>query len=213
MEGDDRSQGPGPHDRRPMKRSASESGLSSSDPRADQSASDTSNSTTDAPRVGSGQVPSFLSDTSVTGDILRILRQRANPPDQENAVQSAPQISPQQRGEDLARLNPEEGWVQYNRPRLWQPGRPSYWERGQHSGASNTAQDWGQNNRLWQPGASSSSFQRNYPTQNLGRVVIILDSDLARTGGVPQQSDPRLRGRLISEVCIPLSFLKFCCFN
>ena len=69
-------------------------------------------------------------------------------------------------------------------------------QRGQHSGELNTEQGGQQNNRSLQ---LRGSLPQRDPTRNPGWIIIIPDTALA--GRVPQVGDPRVRTRLISEVC------------
>nr|CAN72494.1 hypothetical protein VITISV_037014 [Vitis vinifera] len=125
MEGDERRQGPS-HIDRSLKRSASESGLSSSGRQREESTSNTSSNSTATPGVGMGELSSMLagpSSAAGTGEILeRILRRRTNPPNQQDLEPTAPE----QRRQHSGGSNTEQAGQQNNS--FWQ-SRSSLWQR------------------------------------------------------------------------------------
>lgn len=167
MEGDGRRQGPSNHGR-PLKRSASDSSLSSSNG-------------TGTGGLGGEELSSLLAVAGAgagaaansAGQLLdRILRQRTNPP-----TPNQQDLVPNQQ--DLVPNPPDQ--------------QEQQWEQHYFGGLNDD-----QSISLWQSGGSL--WQADL-TLNLGQVVIVLDSALAQSGGIPQVNDPRLRSRLISEVC------------
>ena len=170
MEGDRGRQGQNPNDRS-LKRSASESSLSSSSNRLREESALSSNSAA-TPELGAEELPSMWAAADSTGEFLeRILRQRTDPPSLEDLVPSGME------------------------------------QMGPILGGSSSEQAGLQNSSSWQSGGSV--WQTDL-TQNPGQVVIVLDTALAQSGGIPQANDPRLRSRLISEVCDnPTMFFKF----